>query len=118
AAMPLYGHELNETIDPIRAGLAWAVKLDKGEFIGREALREAAASAGQKSQRVGLEVEGKRAAREGSAILGTDNTPAGTVTSGSFTPWLEKSIAMGYVQPKSTAPGTETVNGCRGSSRD
>ncbi|HJZ55819.1 MAG TPA: glycine cleavage system aminomethyltransferase GcvT [Gemmataceae bacterium] len=115
AAMPLYGHELNETIDPIRAGLAWAVKLDKGEFIGREALREAAASAGQKSQRVGLEVEGKRAAREGSAILGTDNTPAGTVTSGSFTPWLEKSIAMGYVEPKYTAPGTKLVIDVRGS---
>ena len=41
--MPLYGHELNETINPIQAGLGWAVKLDKGEFIGREAASQAAA---------------------------------------------------------------------------
>ena len=59
AAMPLYGHELNETIDPIQAGLAWAVKLDKGDFIGRDAL-QAAAHDTTKPVRVGLEIEGKR----------------------------------------------------------
>ena len=62
AAMPLYGHELNETIDPIQAGLGWAVKLDKGEFVGRDALRDAAENAGKRPERIGLEVEGKRAA--------------------------------------------------------
>ena len=66
AAMPLYGHELNETIDPIQAGLGWAVKLDKGDFIGRDALAAATQDAGKRPVRVGLEVEGKRAAREGS----------------------------------------------------
>ena len=45
AAMPLYGHELGETIDPVRAGLGWAVKLDKGDFVGRAALADAAAHA-------------------------------------------------------------------------
>ncbi|CAN5533962.1 glycine cleavage system aminomethyltransferase GcvT [soil metagenome] len=93
AAMPLYGHELNEEIDPIQAGLGWAVKLDKGDFIGRDALRASKPT----STRVGLELEGKRAAREGSPIL-AGNTPIGTVTSGSFVPWLEKSIAMGYIR--------------------
>jgi aminomethyltransferase len=92
AAMPLYGHELNEDINPIQAGLAWAVKLDKGDFIGRDALRTADVS----RNRVGLVLEGKRAAREGSAIM-TGDTALGVVTSGSFAPHLEQSIAMGYV---------------------
>jgi aminomethyltransferase len=113
--MPLYGHELNETTDPIRAGLGWAVKLDKGPFIGREALQQAAANAGQRPERVGLEVEGKRAAREGCSILAAENTPVGTVTSGSFAPHLEKSIAMGYVDPKHTAAGTRLLVDIRGS---
>lgn len=114
AAMPLYGHELNETINPIHAGLGWAVKLDKGPFIGRDAIQKAAASPGAGPVRVGLEVEGKRAAREGCPILTGDNAPAGTVTSGSFTPWLEKSIAMGYVTPQAAAVGTALAVDVRG----
>jgi aminomethyltransferase len=109
AAMPLYGHELNETTDPIQAGLGWAVKLDKGDFIGRDALK---ASAG-KPVRVGLELEGKRAAREGCAIQHGDRG-VGTVTSGSYAPWLEKSIAMGSVDPAAAAVGTKLVVDIRG----
>jgi aminomethyltransferase len=115
AAMPLYGHELNETTDPIQAGLAWAVKLDKGEFIGRAALT---ANDDKKPVRVGLEVDGKRAAREGSAILAADDSPAGGVTSGSFCPWLDKSLAMGYVAPALAAPGTKLKIDVRGSTLD
>ncbi len=109
AAMPLYGHELTETTDPIRAGLGWAVKLDKGEFIGRAALRTASGPV-----RVGLELEGTRAAREGSSILTADAQPAGTVTSGSFAPWVGKSIAMGYVPPGLAAVGTRLLVDARG----
>jgi aminomethyltransferase len=116
AAMPLYGHELNENIDPIRAGLAWAVKLDKGDFIGRDAIK-AATTDGTKPVRVGIEVEGKRAAREGSPILAGD-TPVGTVTSGSFCPWLDRSLAMGYVAPASAAPGTKLKIDVRGTMLD
>ena len=112
AAMPLYGHELNETIDPIQAGLSWAVKLDKGDFLARAAL---VAHDRNKPIRVGLEVEGKRAAREGSAILTPTDTLAGTVTSGSFCPWLDKSLAMGYVPPALAAPGTKLKIDVRGS---
>ncbi|HVL16142.1 MAG TPA: glycine cleavage system aminomethyltransferase GcvT [Gemmata sp.] len=115
AAMPLYGHELNESIDPIQAGLAWAVKLDKGDFIGRAAL---GAHHNNKPVRVGLEVEGKRAAREGSAILASDDSTAGTVTSGSFCPWLDKSLAMGYVAPALAAVGTKLKIDVRGSTLD
>ncbi len=106
AAMPLYGHELTEELNPIQAGLGWAVKLEKGEFIGREALR-AAASVQELPVRVGLVIESKRAAREGSVILAEDGTTLGSVTSGSFAPTLEKSIAMGYVVPKAAAVGTK-----------
>jgi aminomethyltransferase len=112
AAMPLYGHELNETITPLQAGLGWAVKPDKGEFIGRAALLKPDPA---KPVRVGLEVEGKRAAREGSALLDADGKPAGTVTSGSFCPWLDKSLAMAYVRPELAAVGTPLDVDARGS---
>jgi aminomethyltransferase len=110
AGMPLYGHELTETINPIRAGLGWAVKVDKGEFVGREAL----ANVARTTERVGLELDGKRAAREGSAVLAADGAPAGTVTSGSYAPWLDKSIAMGYVAAQVAAPGTGLLVDIRG----
>ncbi len=114
AAMPLYGHELNENINPIQAGLGWAVKLDKGDFIGRDALK-AAATDHTKPVRIGLEIEGKRAAREGSAILAVGDVAAGTVTSGSFCPWLDKSLAMAYVKPEFAAVGTPLDVDVRGS---
>lgn len=115
AAMPLYGHELNETINPIQAGLAWAVKLDKGDFIGRHAIQWAAEHAREQKVRVGLLVEGKRAAREGSPILASEETPIGTVTSGSFCPWLDKSLAMGYVDTKLAVPEIKLRIDVRGS---
>ena len=64
AAMPLYGHELTEEIDPLQAGLGWAVKLNKGDFIGRDALLRLQQDK-TRPVRVGLELEGKRIAREG-----------------------------------------------------
>src|SRR5437870_7436226 len=67
AAMPLYGHELNEEIDPFQAGLAWAVKLDKGDFHGKDALRRRKEDKSLR-QRIGLELAGKRIAREGAAV--------------------------------------------------
>ncbi len=116
AAMPLYGHELSETIDPIHAGLSWAVKLDKGEFIGREAIQQAAAD-NTKPVRVGLEIDGKRAAREGCPIMAGMNL-AGTVSSGSLCPWLDKSLAMGYVLPQYAPVGTKLAIDVRGSKLD
>jgi aminomethyltransferase len=116
AGMPLYGHELTELINPIQAGLGWAVKLDKGDFIGREALR-AAANDESRPVRVGLELDGKRAAREGCAIT-ANGSPAGTVTSGSLCPWLDKSLAMGYVGPQFAVPGTRLQVDVRGTPLD
>ena len=95
AAMPLYGHELAENINPIQAGLEFAVTLGERDFIGREAIEE---SLGDKTlpQRVGLQLAGKRVAREGNPIRYQDQT-IGEVTSGTFSPTLKKPIAMGYI---------------------
>jgi aminomethyltransferase len=112
AAMPLYGHELTEEIDPLQAGLGWAVKLDKGDFIGRDALLRRRDDT-SRQQRVGLELEGKRIAREGAALL-REGRPVGTVTSGTFSPTLGKAIAMAYVDPACTKLGTELAVDVRG----
>ncbi|OWK36571.1 glycine cleavage system aminomethyltransferase GcvT [Fimbriiglobus ruber] len=115
AAMPLYGHELTEAIDPIGAGLGWAVKLDKGEFVGRGPLLLAQEQIGRGPRRVGLELEGKRAAREGCAVVLGDGRAVGTITSGSYTPWLEKSLAMAYVEAAHADVGTQIQVDIRGS---
>lgn len=113
AAMPLYGHELTEEIDPFQAGLGWAVKLDKGDFLGRDGLKMRQQDA-TLPRRVGLELPGKRIAREGYPVLATDGRPIGHVTSGTLAPTLQKSIAMAYVQPQFTAPGTQLQVDIRG----
>lgn len=112
ASMPLYGHEITEEIDPISAGLSFAVKLDKGSadsregrFIGQDAL-EAIAKAGPKHKLVGFEVEGRRAARQGMGIH-RGGEHVGHVTSGCLSPTLDKVIAMGYVPAELSAEGTE-----------
>ncbi len=112
AAMPLYGHELDEETDPFQAGLGWAVKLDKGPFIGRDALARRRDDPALR-RRVGLELEGKRIAREGATVL-QGGREVGRVTSGTFAPTLGRSIAMAYVEPPSTAPGTACEVDVRG----
>ena len=94
AALPLYGHELSEAIDPISAGLGWAVSPDK-EFIGAAALRKVKAD-GPARRLVGLELDGKRIARQGAAVL-RGGRAVGEVTSGTFGPTVQKSIAMAFV---------------------
>jgi aminomethyltransferase len=101
AAMPLYGHELSETIDPLAAGLNFAVDLSK-DFIGVAALREKT----QPTRKlVGLELEGRRIARQGAAVF-RDGKQVGEVTSGTFGPTVQKSIAMAYVAANDCAEGT------------
>jgi aminomethyltransferase len=112
AAMPLYGHELNEDIDPLQAGLGWAVKLPKGDFIGRAALERLKGDR-VRPVRVGLELEGKRSAREGAKVLSGGKT-VGRVTSGTFTPTLQKALAMAYVEPAHAAVGSKVQVDVRG----
>jgi aminomethyltransferase len=112
AAMPLYGHELTEEIDPLQAGLGWAVKLTKGDFVGRDALLRRKDDAGLR-RRVGLELDGKRIAREGAAVL-RNGAEAGRVTSGTFSPTLDRAIAMAYVDPAPAVVGAACEVDIRG----
>ena len=111
AAMPLYGHELGEAINPYAAGVGWAVKLDKGEFIGREALARFRDDPGL--TRVGLRLEGKRIARQGTLVR-SGGRDVGTVTSGTFAPTLGQSLAMTLVEPSVAALGTPLMLDVRG----
>jgi aminomethyltransferase len=112
AAMPLYGHELSEEIDPLQGGLTWAVKFDKGDFRGKEALLKRKLNTSLR-QRVGLELQGKRIAREGSLVK-AGGKQVGVVSSGTFSPTLNKTIAMAYVDPEFTKPGTPCQVDVRG----
>ncbi len=112
AAMPLYGHELSETVDPLTAGLSFAVKLDKPDFLGREALLKFKSQPPQ-FVRVGLQLASKRIAREHSEVFAGD-TRIGEVSSGTYSPTLEKSIAMAYVGVAHSSTGTSVEIDIRG----
>ncbi len=111
AGMPLYGHEMDESINPYAAGLGWAVKLNKGEFVGRDALRAFKKEPGK--TRVGIALEGKRIARQGS-VVSHQGRPVGVVTSGTFAPTLGKSLAMALVEPSVAAESTALTVDIRG----
>jgi len=112
AGMPLYGHELTEAVDPFQAGLDFAVNLKDRTFTGHGALERLKQQTGR-PQRVGLVMSGKRVPREGFRILSADKD-VGCVTSGTFSPTLERPIAMGYVAAEFAAPDTELTIDVRG----
>lgn len=112
AAMPLYGHELSEQINPYQAGLGFAVNLHDREFVGRDALIRFKEDANQ-LKRVGLEMTGRRAAREHYAVFAGDES-VGEITSGTFSPTLRKPIAMAYVRPEHAEVGGELTVDIRG----
>jgi aminomethyltransferase len=102
ARFSLYGNEIDETTDPIEAGLGWTCKLDK-DFVGRDAIA-AAKAAGPKRKLVGLAVEGG-VARHGHAVV-HDGRDAGHVTSGTFGPTVGANIALAYVPVELAKVGT------------
>lgn len=95
AGMPLYGHELSETTSPWEAGLSMAVDLADRDFVGRAALA-ASNEAPPARRRVGIVLQGRRPAREGYAVFAGD-ARVGEITSGTFSPTLDRPIAMAYV---------------------
>jgi len=99
----LYGNELDENITPIEAGLKFGVKFDERNFIGKEALLRQMRE-GVKKTRVGLRMIERGIPRKGMKILKDEEI--GTVTSGTFSPLLKVGIAMGYVTPNYSSPGT------------
>jgi aminomethyltransferase len=115
AGLPLYGHDLDETISPTEAGLNFAIskrRREAGDFPGAERiLREFAGDL--ERIRVGLFVEGAPA-REGAEILDANGASIGRVTSGGFSPSLSRAIALGFVPKSQSAPGTALQVSVRG----
>ena len=103
AAMPLYGHELTDDIDPLTAGLQFAIKTDNHEFIGKQAMLDKHAAAHQK--RVGLKVTGRGIVREHETIYSGDKV-VGQTTSGTMCPTVGMAIAMAYVDDSCAEVGT------------
>ncbi len=104
AALPLYGHELDDTTSPLEAGLDRFVKQEEGDFLGAEAVRRRAA-AGHPRQLVGFEMVERGIARA-EHIIKSRGQEVGLVTSGAPSPTLGKSIGLGYVPPALAEPGT------------
>jgi aminomethyltransferase len=95
ARLMLYGNDITEETHPLEAGLGWVVKLDAGDFVGRDALR-AVKAAGLDRKLVGFEMTGRGIARHGYPIV-ADGAPVGEVTSGSPGPTVGRNIGLGYV---------------------
>ena len=110
ASMPLYGHELNDHMDPLCAGLGFAVKLDKEDFIGKSALMQLGEPA---RVRVGLKATGRGILREDQPIW-IDGKEVGVTTSGTHCPYLGVSCAMAYIDTACSAPGTAVEVEVRG----
>jgi aminomethyltransferase len=103
--MALYGNDIDETTNPLEAGLAWTVKLDKGPFMGRDAIR-GAQEKGLQRKLVGFEVTERAIARHGHVIVDEGEREIGVVTSGSPSPTLGKNIGLAYVPTALSKIGT------------
>lgn len=112
AGMALYGHEIDRTTTPWDAGLDWIVKLDAGDFAGRDAL-VAARARGASRKLVGFEIEGRGIAREGHKVL-VGGAEVGHVTSGTFSPTFERALGMAYVAVEHAGPGNAVEIDVRG----
>lgn len=110
AAMPLYGHEMDETVSPLETGLGFAVKLDKEDFIGRAGIL----SRGEPTRaRVGLKITGRGIAREACTVYSGDRE-IGRTTSGTHCPFLGGPVAMALLEKAYNVPGTEVEVDVRG----
>jgi aminomethyltransferase len=96
ARMPLYGNEMDDVVTPLEAGLGWAVKLDKGDFIGRDKL-VAQKEAGVPRKTIGFVIEGRSGSPRSHCALSVDGREVGHVTSGAFSPTFEKNLGLGLV---------------------
>jgi aminomethyltransferase len=119
ARLSLYGNDIDETTNPLEAGLGWIVKPAKGDFVGRGAIEKVRAS-GPARKLVGIEMADRSVARHGYRVVGfasrTESptvgregapTAIGIITSGSYGPSVERSIALAYVPSAQAAIGTE-----------
>ena len=108
AGLCLYGHELDESVDPVEAALAWSIQKRRraeGGFPGAARIERALAD-GPSRLRVGIRPDGRAPAREGTEIVSSDGGRIGIVTSGGFGPSVGAPIAMGFVESAHAAVGT------------
>ncbi len=108
AGLCLYGHDIDETISPVEAGLAWSIGKRRragGGFPGAARVQSELAN-GPSRRRVGILPEGRAPAREGAPVLSATGVAIGRVTSGGFGPTVKRPIAMGYVDSRNAASGT------------
>ncbi|MBI2218278.1 MAG: glycine cleavage system aminomethyltransferase GcvT [Candidatus Rokubacteria bacterium] len=111
----LYGNDIDETTNPLEAGLGWIVKPAKGEFIGRGAIERVRAE-GVTRRLVGLEMAERSVARHGYPVV-KDGARLGVVTSGSYGPSVDRSIALAYVDAAHAAVGSEVGVEIRGQAK-
>ncbi len=113
AKLSLYGNDIDETTNPLEAGLAWVVKMDKGDFVGRTAL-EQVKSQGLSRKLVGFETTGRGIARHGYPLLDASGKQVGVCTSGSPSPTTGKNVGLGYLPVGMSEVGTKLLVDCRG----
>jgi aminomethyltransferase len=116
AGLPLYGHDLDAATDPVEAGLAWSIgkrRRVEGGFPGFARI-DAALRNGPSRLRVGLLPHSKAPVREGAMLVSDSGEIVGHVTSGGFSPTLQRPIAMGYVVREHAAPGVALATELRG----
>src|SRR5262249_2161218 len=105
AKMALYGNDIDETTTPLEAALGWIVKIEKGDFFGRDVL-EREKNEGPRRKLVGFEMVDRGIARHGYPVV-DGSEEIGVVTSGTHSPSLKKPIGLAYLPLDKTAPGTE-----------
>lgn len=113
ARLSLYGNDIDETTNPLEAGLGWVVKLDKGDFLGRAALQRIKEQ-GLTRKLVGFEMTGRGIARHGYPLLDQSGQRVGVCTSGSPGPTVGKNIGLGYLPVTMANIGTSFLVDCRG----
>lgn len=111
--LSLYGNDIDETTNPIEAGLSWVVKMDKGDFIGRAAIEEVKKNPLPRKL-VGFEVTGRGIARHGYPLRDSAGNEVGICTSGSPAPTVGKNIGLGYLPTSMSQVGTTFFVDCRG----
>jgi aminomethyltransferase len=114
ACMALYGNDIDATTTVIEADLAWIVKLDKGDFVGRDVLA-AQKQRGPERRLVGFETKNRAVPRHGHEAT-SHGVPVGTVTSGSFAPFLRRNVGLAYLPAPLSQPGTPFEIDVRGRS--
>jgi aminomethyltransferase len=113
ARLSLYGNDIDETTNPLEAGLGWVTKLDKADFVGKTALQKVK-SGGLGRKLVGFEVTGRGIARHGYPLRDLDGKEVGVCTSGSPGPTVGKNIGLGYLPTAMSEVGTKLHVDCRG----